>query len=805
MPLMINTNVQSLNSQRQLVKSGMEQDQAMERLSSGKRINSAADDAAGLAISNRMTSQVRGLDRAVSNANDGISMIQTAEGALDESTNILQRMRELSIQSANGIYEDGDRATLDAEVQQLVAELDRIAETTSFNGQNLLDGSLSTVDLQVGSEANQTISFSISAMDADSLGLNSQTSFDLSGAALLSGSSDAGISFSDGDIAINGQDLAAYTATDDGENLHLLINDINDNVNGVTAQLLNTVEATSAGTGELAVGNTVTLTLHTTTEGGNVEYNITNESTESLDELAALINETTDNAISASVNDNGRLVLTSEDGGAVSTSGLATVGGIADGDYQSYLTLTSDAGDDITISKGLAGTDADLLSLGFREVTGTGEVSGTALTSSAGGAQLSALAAGDLKVNGTTIAAVSANAGLAAKVDAINAASDDTGVTATAEASVALDADITKQVAQLGNTASTAGVVATAAISVDLNGVTVALASGASTFASAINALQSAHGVTAYIDDDDIMHLYSQGPITLGTTGDVSGDDVGALLDFHQTDGAGAAGLTGTGTSTVFAAALDNATADIEINGQAVTVSFSSLAEVVSDINSFQGSTGVVASIDDNGELALSSDSAFTIKAGDTNSLAAMEILGLRAESATFTGEAAFMNVSAGSDTNLSDESFSVNPHIKLDSANDAAISIEATANGTTSTGLINMNTDLTGAVSGSPLSQISVGTQEDAQSALETIDQALETINDTRSELGAVTNRLDFTVSNLMNISENTSAARSRIMDADFAAESANLSRAQVLQQAAQAMLAQANSAPSQVLSLLR
>jgi flagellin len=173
MALVINTNVASLNAQRQLMSSGNALDRATERLSSGARINSAKDDAAGLAISNRMTSQVRGLDQAIRNANDGVSMIQTAEGALSESTNILQRMRELSVQSANGIYTAGDRQTLNAEVQQLVSELDRIAKTTSFNGQNLLDGSLGKVDLQVGSDANQTISFKVQAMDAKTLGMGS--------------------------------------------------------------------------------------------------------------------------------------------------------------------------------------------------------------------------------------------------------------------------------------------------------------------------------------------------------------------------------------------------------------------------------------------------------------------------------------------------------------------------------------------------------------------------------------------------------------------------------------------------------
>ena len=161
MALVINSNIASINAQRQLMNSGNALDRATERLSSGNRINSAKDDAAGLAIGNRMTSQVRGLDQAVRNANDGVSMIQTAEGALQESTNILQRMRELAVQSANGIYNDADRRTLNAEVQQLKSELDRISETTSFNGRSLLDGSLGTTALQVGSQANQTLDVSI--------------------------------------------------------------------------------------------------------------------------------------------------------------------------------------------------------------------------------------------------------------------------------------------------------------------------------------------------------------------------------------------------------------------------------------------------------------------------------------------------------------------------------------------------------------------------------------------------------------------------------------------------------------------
>jgi flagellin len=137
----------------------------MRRLSSGLRINSAKDDAAGLAISDRMTSQIRGLNQAVRNANDGISMAQTAEGALQETTNLLQRMREIAVQAANDTNTTDDRESLDAEYQQLVAEIDRISDNTQFNNQNLLDGTSTGNIFHIGANEDQTISLSISNMD----------------------------------------------------------------------------------------------------------------------------------------------------------------------------------------------------------------------------------------------------------------------------------------------------------------------------------------------------------------------------------------------------------------------------------------------------------------------------------------------------------------------------------------------------------------------------------------------------------------------------------------------------------------
>ena len=170
MALSINTNIASLNAQRNLGKTQGSLTKSLQRLSSGLRINSAKDDAAGLAIANRMNSQIRGLNQAVRNANDGISLAQTAEGALQESVNILQRMRELAVQSANATNSGADRSALDAEVQQLKAELDRIADTTTFNGRNLLDGSFTEESFHIGSGANETLAFTIGGARSSQIG-----------------------------------------------------------------------------------------------------------------------------------------------------------------------------------------------------------------------------------------------------------------------------------------------------------------------------------------------------------------------------------------------------------------------------------------------------------------------------------------------------------------------------------------------------------------------------------------------------------------------------------------------------------
>jgi len=186
MSLIINTNISALTAQRNLTRAQGGLERSIQRLSTGLRINGAVDDAAGLAISDRLTTQIRGLNQAVRNANDGTSALQTADGSLNEVSNLLQRARELAVQSANDSNSASDRASLNAEVSSIVAELDRLSSTVQFNSRKLLDGSFQNAQFQIGANANETISFSISSVATADLGAqvlqgNSVSSTSLSG------------------------------------------------------------------------------------------------------------------------------------------------------------------------------------------------------------------------------------------------------------------------------------------------------------------------------------------------------------------------------------------------------------------------------------------------------------------------------------------------------------------------------------------------------------------------------------------------------------------------------------------------
>lgn len=598
MSLIINTNVASLNSQRQLMNSGNALDQASERLSSGQRINSAKDDAAGLAISNRMTSQIRGLDQAIRNANDGVSLVQTAEGALQEVTNILQRMRELSIQSANGIYSDADRKTLQAEVKQLQSEMARISETTSFNGQKLLDGTLKNSLLQVGSQANETIDINIGSFDPARLG---GVSGDIVGESVATTPAvptthaheiAALNALLAGDVLINGTAIKPISPA--AVSLNEALASINGDLKGKGVEIDSLVQvvAPQGGTGVLRSPEEY-LKLEVV-DGNGLTQTYTITGTSSMKELVAKINN--DTSLQATIGDGNKLSITAPGASSITVTeqlnaGSASATSLPSGHHNFSLVLND--------------TSAD--KLGVKVEYGTTPVT-----------------------------------------------------TAIADRVAALGIDVN-----------------------DANG----------------NLLGSAVDVSGTPD------LLQEGDLI------INGVAIGKIAPLP------------TGSPT------DAATRD----------------EAIRVINESADKTGVVAFANGAAGIALraANGQEISIRYGDTaDADDVLAITGLKERNAT------------------------------------AGVGSVAT---------------------------IDISTAAGAQKAIGVIDVALEQVNATRADLGAINNRLDHTMANLSNVSEKTSASRSRIVDADFAAETAALSRAQVLQQAATAMLAQANARPEQVLTLLR
>lgn len=250
MALTINTNIMSLNAQRNLGASQTKLASAIERLSSGNRINSAKDDAAGLAISTRMTTQINGLNRAVQNANDGISLSQTTESALDEVTNNLQRIRELAVQSTNASNSDSDRSALDAEVQQRLSEVTRIATQTNFNGMKVLDGSAQNLSFQVGANVGEVINVNLnSGMKANQVG-------QLATGSLAAASFPKGLTLAAGDLTVK---VGAGAVVNVAAGNYGSVSDLATAINKAAGSTVASVDGT---TGELSVtggaGNALT-------------------------------------------------------------------------------------------------------------------------------------------------------------------------------------------------------------------------------------------------------------------------------------------------------------------------------------------------------------------------------------------------------------------------------------------------------------------------------------------------------------------------------------------------------------------
>jgi flagellin len=294
----INTNTAAMRATNASTSANKMLSTSMERLSTGKRINSAKDDAAGLAIANRMASQTKSMAMAVRNANDGISLAQTAEGALGEVTNMLTRMKELSTQSANGTLKDSDRSALQSEMSQLTQEISNVAKTTSFNGVNLLDGSANAVKLQTGINADQTISMALTDTRTSSLGLTAQ----------VKGTTVTATAITAGTVSVNGQDIGAITAANkDASKIAAAVNATTAN-SGVVATAKNTVTATLDPT-KLVAGKKLTV--------GTTEVTLTaaeSDATSVAARINATLNGVTGNQITASADKDGKLVLSSKDG-----------------------------------------------------------------------------------------------------------------------------------------------------------------------------------------------------------------------------------------------------------------------------------------------------------------------------------------------------------------------------------------------------------------------------------------------------------------------------------------------------------
>lgn len=334
MALTVNTNVASLNGQRNLMGSTQQLETSMQRLASGLRINSARDDAAGLQISNRLTSQINGLNVAIRNANDGISMAQTAEGALQESTNILQRMRDLSIQAANATNTTVDRKAIQEEVVQLKSELNRIADTTTFGGQKLLDGSFGVQQFQVGAQANETIGLSINSAQVDDLGSARVTSgtgnlaTDVVGSvtADTTANVDAGGvgDFTAQQLSINGvnSDALNVAATDSAADIAAKVNAI-FNTTGVKADAKSVMVVTAQA--NVAANDGISFELN----GEIISYTATGDQTTDFQTMVNKINEKSAvTGIGAQFDGaNTNVILTSEAGDDIVIRNFADAGG----------------------------------------------------------------------------------------------------------------------------------------------------------------------------------------------------------------------------------------------------------------------------------------------------------------------------------------------------------------------------------------------------------------------------------------------------------------------------------------------
>ena len=682
----INTNVMSLVAQKNMETQQAKGDQAMERISSGLRINHAADDAAGSAIASKMESQVRSLGVAIRNGHDAISMTQTAEGALGEMENILQRVRELAVQAGNSTLSTSDRASIQLEVTALTSEIDDIASQTAFNNVKLLDGSVNSLDFQIGINATDALNVALQNSSSASLGLNasSATSNKYTTERMASAFVDMSSTPAVSDIKINGQNWVSAVVGDLSASTEVagaVAEAINKNsgVHGAVATAFNTLTSNVQGSfvmnGVFEI-NGETITVQTSKEN-----------------LVAEINLKADGVV-ASLNSDDTITLSNTDGGQIIIADSGTTGGAVDvgfalATYEGYMTLENIDGSAVVIEAGnqangyvstdtAAGLISDLRIVGMNQTTkdGLGIVSGvtTSITDLTKANALKLLRTDNVQINGVYIGD-SVNDSASSKADAINLLTAEHGVTASASTKAVIDLDFT--------------VTSPSTTEFTIQGVVLDLSTASSNqeVATAINAEVGLESLVATVSSTGLLEITDNSGSNITIISAATG-----FVDSME-DGADNVLVAATNTYTVF--------------GQLTLTS----------------STGVIK---------LEDDTATHVGLGK---------LGLSA-----TKE----------------------------------------------------NTDTT-------LGGVSVTTLANATSSLAQIDAAISKVSNFRSSFGAVENRIDAKINNLTTLKVNTQAAQSRIEDADFAAETSNMTKSQILSQAATSMLAQANSSKQNLLALLQ
>jgi flagellin len=848
MPQIINTNISSLNAQRNLDKSQSANQQALERLSSGLRINSAKDDAAGLAISTRFTSQIQGLNVAVRNAGDGIALAQTAEGALGSINDSLQRIRELSVQSANATNSDVDRDALQAEVSQLVAEISRTSDETDFNGRKLLDGSFSA-SFQVGANAGQTIDVSIGELTSDKLGSSSQAGVSAQGTDTKLGN---------GDLTINGVNIGASVSGGDslsfadkeksGIAKAAAINEVADQT-GVTATVDENVVigsdmATSAATGDASAAVTISLNGVEISIKGTANADDSQKAATRNSVITSLNSKAEQTGVTATDGGkDGGVILTAADGRNITlTSDSAdagaddlTVYGLADSDTsgastdavqaQAGFTLTSEnANTDINIQGGNGTGNGDIANSGLAIGNYAAQTASTSSTSQTTGQGSTITAAGVNEADATTAAQgagldldFGSGAAVPLTATAINTVLTDAGF--STQYSGAEDPDV-DGINDVLNTALAEQEGKNRGIQdgdIKLNNVQIAASSSlddtaSDTTASSSKAASSGIAVAAAInkstDDTGVRAEVNANEITGGSapTALRNGDDSADLL------------------STEVGATLKLMVNNVEVTLTETADYEKNKASAITAINEVSGQTGVIAS--DNGasltltaadgrNVSLYAESSTNYETTDdgvdknTNEADLLTNISNFGLSSDDVGLDTISVESAGTDTSLSTqasfESGAITSYSTVSLSSASAFDVQngtSGAAGLSDSGLV--AGQFGGGEDGQALSNVDVSTVEGANKALVAVDNAINQVASQRADLGAIQNRMESTVSNLQVTSENLNAANSRIQDADFAAETAELQRTNVLQQAGISVLAQANAAGQQVLSLL-